>query len=937
MGTAVFRFGAFVLDERRRELHQERRLVHLEPQVFDVLAHLVRHRDRVVTKAELLDEVWGSRFVSDSAITSRIKAARRAVGDTGRDQNVIRTVHGHGYRFVAPLRESPTGPSPRHDADPLVGRAFPMQRLEQRLADAASGNRATVLVTGEAGIGKTALAERFVAGLDPDRSFVVGAQCLERGAVVEPYLAVFDALTRLCRGPGGEVVVGVLAEAAPSWLVQMPSLMAADGLPDVRARSVGASSQRMLRELVDAFELLAVDRTVVVVLDDLHWSDPGTAAVVERLARRTDDARLLLVGTYRPDAMGAELTALARDLVVRGDAEELRLDRLDAGDVEALLEQWRPGLGQQIADRVYELTEGVPLFVRTLLSSWTEAGLDPHARDIATFLDGTPRGVQPLVERDLARLVDEDVEVLEAASVVGVDFAVGPLAAAMGRDAADVERRCLALAHRDLLRAHGDVFRFPHQLHQRVLYERVGPLRRTRYHASVGRWLEEEYAAQLDEHVGELALHFDRAGDATRAADYLRRAAAQAIVRGAHREALPHLDAALAHSARIPEGEGRARAELLIHLTRASALVVTHGWAAPELEAAYQAAARSCDRLDDPPERHLVTVGLATLEELRGRHTDSEARLAPLLDTIPAPLLVETHEVLACSAFHLGRFRDAVDHANRGLANYQTAAPNEEYARHGVDPGVLCHGWAAFSSWFLGEGRDAMDHIGRAQAMTRGQPYALATASVVTAFLHQYRDEPAAVATWADTAIALADEHGYPFRRAQGLVLRGWASAVSGDEGGLDELRAGLAMYSASGVYVEMPYGLGMLADALLRTGRPVEALEQVDAALAGVGQTRGAFCEPLLRRLKAAALCAARPEGPCDEAQSELRRALDLATALRSPTARLDALLALYELEPGEVLAADIRTTLARLPANDPASVLQRARTLDVTGAPAR
>jgi DNA-binding winged helix-turn-helix (wHTH) protein len=110
----IYRFGDCELDERRQELRRGGDPCHLEPQVFAVLAYLVRHRDRMVSRTELLDEIWGSRFVTDSALASRVKAARRAVGDSGRDQRVIRTLHGRGYRFLAPV----TAQSPPHRARP---------------------------------------------------------------------------------------------------------------------------------------------------------------------------------------------------------------------------------------------------------------------------------------------------------------------------------------------------------------------------------------------------------------------------------------------------------------------------------------------------------------------------------------------------------------------------------------------------------------------------------------------------------------------------------------------------------------------------------------------------------------------------------------------------------------------------------------------------
>ena len=282
MGQGVFRFGSCELDEGRRELRRDGRLQHLEPQVFDVLAYLIHHRDRVVPKMELLDEVWGSRFVSESALTSRIKTARQAVGDTGREQTAIRTVHGHGYRFVAPVDELPGSGAPSGsggrtgpDGAVLVGRSFPLDRLQRRLAEAALGARRTVLVSGEAGIGKTALVEAFVGRLDQDVRVARG-RCLEPRGTAEPYLAVFEALSRLCRGPDGREVVDVLASAAPSWLLQMPSLLSDGRMAELRARSLGASGQRMLRELVDAIELLGADRPLILLLEDLHWSDGPT-------------------------------------------------------------------------------------------------------------------------------------------------------------------------------------------------------------------------------------------------------------------------------------------------------------------------------------------------------------------------------------------------------------------------------------------------------------------------------------------------------------------------------------------------------------------------------------------------------------------------------------------------------------------------------------
>jgi tetratricopeptide (TPR) repeat protein len=286
---------------------------------------------------------------------------------------------------------------------------------------------------------------------------------------------------------------------------------------------------------------------------------------------------------------------------------------------------------------------------------------------------------------------------------------------------------------------------------------------------------------------------------------------------------------------------------------------------------------------------------------------------------------------LACSAFHHGNFEKAIEHARRGLAHYRPEAPNQEYARHGVDTGILCHGWAAFASWFLGRSGDAFVHIEESEAATRGQPYACATSRVVSATLHQYRDEPVAVRKWADAVVALASEHGYPFRLAQGRIMHGWAVAATGeDEDGLAELRAGLEAYRSSGAFVEWPYFTGLLADALLRTGDPVRALDHVTEALAAAEGRPGFFYAPELHRLRAAALLALGSGGAVDEARAAIRRALELAGTLGSPATRLRVLLTSQLVaEDGDraQLCRDVRSTLASFPEDDEAPDLVRGR----------
>ncbi len=307
-GAGVYDFGDVRLDLDRFELLRGGVPQRVEPQVLEVLAYLVRHRDRLVGKQELMDQVWRDRFVSDSAITSRIKAARRATGDDGDRQRVIRTVHGRGYRFVAPLTEPAIHQRPsRTPSAPCVGRAGQLAALRAAFSAAESGVRQVVLVSGEPGNGKTALIDAFLAGLPPAAAGLVAVgQCHPVGAG-EPYAPVLDALFELAKGPAARAVRRHLDELAPGWLLQLPALVDASHAASLATRTLGSTPERMLREALGLLDTLATidGGPLVLVLEDLHWADRGTVDLLTALARRRGPAPMLLMGTYRHNDLDA--------------------------------------------------------------------------------------------------------------------------------------------------------------------------------------------------------------------------------------------------------------------------------------------------------------------------------------------------------------------------------------------------------------------------------------------------------------------------------------------------------------------------------------------------------------------------------------------------------------------------------------------------------
>src|SRR5215471_3777192 len=277
-------FGLFRFDPANACLWHGAQALPLMPITCALLECLVTHAGRLVTKDALLEAVWPETAVGDAVLKVRISELRKLLGDTAHAPGYIATVHRRGYRFIAPVTKAdpatllgaaPFPPPPR--AAPLVGREAALAQLRHWLARACQGERQVVFVTEKAGIGKTALVETFLAQVRAaPQLWVAHGQCVEHYGVGEAYLPMLEALGRLCRAPERERVLALLRQRAPLWLVQMPWLLSAAEQEALQRALGGATRERMLREMAEALDTLTAERPLVLVFEDLHWSDYAT-------------------------------------------------------------------------------------------------------------------------------------------------------------------------------------------------------------------------------------------------------------------------------------------------------------------------------------------------------------------------------------------------------------------------------------------------------------------------------------------------------------------------------------------------------------------------------------------------------------------------------------------------------------------------------------
>jgi DNA-binding winged helix-turn-helix (wHTH) protein len=586
----------------------------LTPKAFALLCELARHPGQLVTKEQLLRAVWPSTVVSEGVVKVCILEIRKALGDGRGGVRFVETLHRRGYRLVGSIAESREpwdAATPEAASAParLVGREAAFARMQSWLRRALRGERQIAFVTGEQGIGKTTLVEAFAERTASTPVRVAHGQCLEHYGSGEAYLPILEALGRLCREPDGERTVSLLRRHAPTWLIQLPSLVGDAERERLQRDVMGATRERMLREMAEAVEALTQESPLVLVLEDLHWSDTSSVDLISSLAHRRERARLLLLGTYRPAELASRahpLRALVSELRTRRKCDDLALEFLSEADVAQYLRERFPGseLPEGLAQAIHRRTDGNPLFMVNVVDHLLAQGWigehDGRFRldvDLALLELGVPEDLRQTIEKQIDRLSDDERHVLEAASVAGVDFAAAAVAFAIEADPVRVEDTCDSLSRRhSFLRPAGTSewadgtatprYAFTHSFHANVLYHRLSLTRRLRLHQRIGERGETAYRERVHEIAAELAVHFEQARDYRRAIHHLLGAAANDARRLANREAVAQLERAQDLTEWLPEpARADARMEVLEQLGLVRRSMGAMGEAAADFEA----------------------------------------------------------------------------------------------------------------------------------------------------------------------------------------------------------------------------------------------------------------------------------------------------------------------------------------------------------------
>jgi tetratricopeptide (TPR) repeat protein len=588
---------------------------------------------------------------------------------------------------AAPVRSAPSG-----NVRNTVGRESERNKLRRALNITKEGHGSLLCVAGEPGIGKTTLVEDFLGELAAEGQCTISrGRCSERLAGTEAYLPLLEALESLLQSDRS--LAATMKRIAPTWYAQLLPLSteseeSARLLAEVRA----ASQERMKRELANFLQAVAEPQPLVVFFDDLHWADVSTIDLLNFLAGKFDVMRVLIVVTYRPsDILLANhpFSQIKPDLQARGVCRELLLDFLSEAEIAGYLALEFPGhrFPPEFPKVIHAKTEGSPLFMADLIRYLRDRNVIAQANGSWTVTQALPdverelpESVRGMIERKIAQLGEEDRKLLIAASVQGYEFDSAVVAQVLNLEADQVEERLEKLErvfafvklvseeefpNRTLTLR----YRFVHVLYQNTLYASLRPTRKASLSAAVAHSLESFHGPDSAGVANELALLWEAARDYGRAADCFLRAARHASETFAHHEVAALSRHGLAVLENLPEGPDRARRELDLQLALGPAVMITKGWAAPEVETTYLRARENCQKLGDNARFFPVMAGLWNYYLVLADYAQARKLAKELLQLAEATQdptsLLAAHWALVEASFWTGDFDTTLSHSNQ--------------------------------------------------------------------------------------------------------------------------------------------------------------------------------------------------------------------------------------------------------------------------------
>jgi class 3 adenylate cyclase/predicted ATPase len=814
----------------------------------------------------------------------------------------------------------------------LVGRAAESTLLRDRLREAWAGAGQIVLLSGEAGIGKSRLAAQLAAEVANEPHTRLTYQCspYHRDSALHPFVVALGRAAHLAPDDPAETQLEKLeailassriAETAPLF-ASLLSIPAGGRYPPL---VLSAAQQRRLTlaALLDQLEALARRKPILMLFEDVHWADATSLEVLDLTVERVRALPVLALFTFRP-----EYEAPWIDL---SHVTSIALDRLAPAEVETLAGHvaGRP-LPPDVTAQIVAKTDGVPLFVEELTKAVLEGGLlvaGPQGWRLAAPL--RPFAIPATLQDSLAARLDRLAPVKEIAQIgatIGREFSYPLLRAVAGRDEPALRAALAQLEEAELLFRTGAPpdarYTFKHALVQDTAYENLLKSRRQILHRRIADVLRGEFAAAAPAEPELVAHHLTQAGLDEPAIEWWGKAGDRALRRSAFREAAAHITKAIeladklaATAQSAPTGSNRLR----LQTSLGNALLSAKGYSAPETSAAFNRARELANQVEDASERfsayfglwagHLTRCEPAPMREMAERFL-REATARP-----DCPEASVAHRVYGFTCFYFGDFARAHEHFQEALELYDQARHGDLAKRFGWDPRAGAEIGDALTLWVLGRIDEALRLADRALADAELAAHAPTMGYTLTyaALLGLFRHNPEAVATYSQAFANIVSRYDLPALWAGMVVFfQGWARWSHGAEASsLAEMRKGIETAREQGHLLLLPSFEAALAEGSASVGEIDAGLQRLNDVRAEWERTEPRWYEAEMHRIRGEILL---KRDPADTAAAErpLQSAIAIAQSQKARSFELRAALSLAKLYRAANRDADAYAVLA-------------------------
>ena len=818
----------------------------------------------------------------------------------------------------------------------LVGREEESELLLRRWAEANAGEGQIVLLSGEAGIGKSRMAAALLEGLmdEPHARMRYFCSPQHTDSALYPIIAQLERGSGLAREDEAKArldkLEALLTKSSTSsedaaLIAEMLSLPN-DGRYPALELSAQQRRQKTLEALIRQIEALARQMPVLMIFEDAHWADPSSLEVLGRLVDRIGRLRVLLFVTFRPE--------FAAPWVGRAHVTALTINRLAPREVMALIDRVADNkeLPEHIRQDIVERADGVPLFVEEMTKAVIEAeGEDAASRVVArapTPALAVPASLHASLMARLDRLGSAK-GVAQTGAAIGREFSHKLLAPVAQLTESELNSALERLIKAGLLSREGKkphaTYLFNHALLQDAAYGTLLREARRALHARIAASLESEFGEVVENQPEVLARHYSEAGLIEKAASLWSKAGQRSLARSALQEAEAQLSRALAQIASLPNTPALRRDQTTLQVALANAQMHTRGFAAAETRASLDQARVLIERaeaLGEPAEDPLVLysvlygVCVANYMAFNGEVVHAvAAEFLALAEKQGAtiPLMVG-HRFMGICQLHLGAVGEGRAHLDRAIALYDRKDHASLATRYGQDVGTVILYWRTLAQWLLGYPDAARADADRALCNSReiGHAATLAWTLTVTALTQICCGNAVAAKAQADEAVALAEAKGALLWKAVGMRNQGCVFVLMGQASdAVQTIAASIAAYRSTGSTVLVPFYLSHQAKAHAMLAQFDDAERCINEALTTVEKSGERWCEAESRRI-AGEIELLSPKRDAEKAQTHFERALEIARAQQARSWELRAATSLARLWRDQGRRAEAHDLLA-------------------------